>query len=656
MISRFSLSVIIFLFSLSSFAQIYDPVDWAFSYEKTGDETYDLIFTATIEEKSHLYSMNIPDGGPIPTSFTFSESDDYVLSGETREMDEGEIVWDQAFEMEIKYFSDVAEFRQTISSASDNFSVSGYVTYMACDDERCSPPQDVEFTINITEQEKEEVVSTAGGSGLPGDSGERRGLTGLLLISFALGIAAILTPCVFPMIPMTVAFFSQGSENRARSFIKALIFALSIVLIYSSLGIIVSLTSAGAGFASTLSTHWIPNILFFTLFVVFAASFFGAYEIVLPNRWVSGADSKVDRGGLLAAFFLGLTTVLVSFACTGPIVGALLVEAASGDVLRPTVGMFGFGLGFAIPFFLFALFPSVMSKLPKSGGWLNAVKVVLGFIMLAFSMKFLSTIDTVYGLKILTRDVYLAIWIVLFFLLGLYLMGKIRFAHDNELKHIGLFRFFLIIAVFSFAVYLVPGMFGAPLKGISGLLPPKSSASFDLTESKAVAPAVSAAEFTGVRGELCQEPKYADKFELPYGLQGYFDLEQGLACAREKNLPVLIDFKGHACSNCKEMEAKVWSDPEVLRRLQNNFVIVALYCDDRTRLPESEWITSSVDGKVKKTIGQINTNYEIEMFGTNTQPLYAITDADGNSLVDPVGFNLDIQEYIEWLDEAYQKF
>ncbi|MGM0666325.1 MAG: protein-disulfide reductase DsbD family protein, partial [Bacteroidota bacterium] len=454
MISRFSLSTIFFLISLSSFTQIYDPVDWVFSYEKTGDETYDLIFTATIEEKSHLYSMHLPEGGPIPTSFTFNESEDYELTGETREMDEGEIVWDQAFEMEIKYFSDVAEFRQTISSASDNFIVSGYVTYMACDDERCSPPQDVEFTINISGQEKAEVVSAAADDALPGDADERRGLMGLLLVSIALGIAAILTPCVFPMIPMTVAFFSQGSENRAKLFIKALIFALSIVLIYSSLGIIVSLTSAGAGFASTLSTHWIPNILFFTLFVVFAASFFGAYEIVLPNRWVSSADSKVDGGGMLAAFFLGLTTVLVSFACTGPIVGALLVEAASGDVLRPTVGMFGFGLGFAIPFFLFALFPSVMSKLPKSGGWLNAVKVTLGFIMLAFSLKFLSTIDTVYGLKIISRDVYLAIWIVLFFLLGLYLMGKIRFAHDSELKHIGLFRFFLIIAVFSFAVYL----------------------------------------------------------------------------------------------------------------------------------------------------------------------------------------------------------
>jgi len=653
MINKIILVFSLIFISLVSFSQIYDPVEWSFSYEKTGDETYDLVFTATIEDKSHLYSMHLPEGGPIPTSITFEDSEDYELVGETREINEGEIVFDQAFEMEIKYFSGEAEFRQTINSALDNFNVKGYVTYMACDDERCSPPQDEEFNIGISQEESAVVVSDAADMDI---NPERRGLIGLLLVSFVLGIAAILTPCVFPMIPMTVAFFSQGSDNRAKSFIKALIFALSIVLIYSSIGIIVSLTSAGAGFANTLSTHWIPNILFFTLFIVFAASFFGAYEIILPNKWVSSADSRVDRGGMIAAFFLGLTTVLVSFACTGPIVGALLVEAASGDVLRPTVGMFGFGLGFAIPFFLFALFPSVMSKMPKSGGWLNAVKVTLGFIMLAFSMKFLSTIDTVYGLKILNRDIYLAIWIVLFFLLGLYLMGKIRFAHDNELKHIGIFRFFVIIVVFSFAVYLIPGMFGAPLKGISGLLPPKSTASFDLGEKRSQVGISPVTEFPSVTINECSEPKYNDKFELPYGLTGYFDLEQGMACAKERNLPVFIDFKGHACSNCKEMEAKVWSDPEVLRRLGNNFVIIALYCDDRTKLPESEWITSSVDGKVKKTIGQVNANHEIEMFGTNTQPLYAIIDADGNQLVDPMGFNLNVSEFTEWLDEAYQKF
>ena len=659
MIKKISLLTGLLLLSLVSLSQIYDPVSWSFSYEKTNENEYDLIFTASIEENSHLYSMNIPAGGPIPTSFTFEESDAYELSGDVREMQEGEIVFDQAFEMEIKYFSGEAEFRQAVRSAGDQFTVEGFITYMACDDERCSPPQDEEFRITVSE----DGTATAGIETIesiessPATDTEKSGLTGLLFFSFLLGMAAILTPCVFPMIPMTVAFFTQGSESRGRSFVKALIFALSIVVIYSLLGIIVSATSAGAGFANTLSTHWIPNILFFTLFIVFAASFFGAYEIILPNKWVSSADSKVDKGGLLAAFFLGLTTVLVSFACTGPIVGALLVEAASGDVLRPTVGMFGFGLGFALPFFLFALFPSVMSRLPKSGGWLNSVKVVLGFIMLAFSMKFLSTIDAVYGLGILGRDIYLAIWITIFFLLGLYLMGKIKFAHDSELRHIGIFRLLIIIAVFSFTVYLIPGLFGAPLNAISGLLPSRSTASFNLLESKAQsALTVAAADYEGSESEICAEPKYADKFELPYGLTGYFDLQQGLACAKEKNMPVFIDFKGHACSNCKEMEAKVWSDPEVLKRLRDNFVIIALYCDDRTKLPESEWIISDIDGKTKKTIGQVNTNHEIEMFGTNTQPLYAITDHEGNPLVEPMGHNLDVQEYIDWLDEGYRNF
>ena len=653
MIKKLTFSLGFLLLTIISFSQIYDPVTWEFSWENKGEGEYDIIFIATVEDKSHLYGMDIPEGGPIPTTFTFNESPDYELVGNTREMDEGEIVFDQAFEMEIKYFSGEVEFRQTVRSGADRFNVIGYVTYMACDDERCSPPQDEEFNLSISSGESSELAGDAESGAVDPD---RRGLIGLLFVSMLLGIAAIVTPCVFPMIPMTVAFFSQGTENRGKSFFKALIFALSIVLIYSSLGIIVSLTSAGAGFANTLSTHWIPNILFFALFIVFAASFFGAYEIILPNKWVSSADSRVDRGGMLAAFFLGLTTVLVSFACTGPIVGALLVEAASGHVLRPTVGMFGFGLGFAVPFFLFALFPSVMSKLPKSGGWLNSVKVVLGFIMVAFSMKFLSTIDSVYGLDILTRDVYLSIWIVLFILLGLYLMGKIKFAHDSDLQHIGIFRFLLIIISFSFAVYMVPGLFGAPLKGISGLLPPQSSSRFDLTESMVQpSPGPSAGLPVFMQGP-CTEPKYADKFELPYNLTGYFELEQGLACAKEKNMPVFIDFKGHACSNCKEMEAKVWSDPRVLERLRNNFVIIALYCDDRTRLPENEWIISSVDGKEKKTIGKINTDHEIRMFGTNTQPLYAITDHEGNPLVEPMAFNLDVEEYIDWLDRGIQNF
>jgi len=472
------------------------------------------------------------------------------------------------------------------------------------------------------------------------------------------GFAGILTPCVFPMIPMTVAFFSRDSENRRKSVLKALVFGISIILIYSSLGIIVSLTSAGAGFANTLSTHWIPNILFFALFVIFAVSFFGAFEIVLPNKWVTGADSRVDKGGILSSFFMGLTTVIVSFSCTGPIVGALLVEAASGDVLRPTVGMFGFGLAFALPFTLFALFPSILSKMPKSGSWLNSIKVVLGFIMLAFSMKFLSTVDSVYSFKLISRDLYLAIWIVLFTLLGLYLMGKIKFHNDTDLPYIGTLRLFLIIAVFSFVVYLTTGLAGAPLKGLSSMLPPQGTSWFSsrqvlLPET----PASSSFSFgNATTGSLCSEPKHADIFDMPLGLTGYFDYEQGLACAREKGKPVFIDFKGHACANCKIMEAKVWSDPEVLRRLRDNFVIIALYVDDRTQLPENEWFVSTVDGKQKKTIGKQNEDLEISKFKTNALPLYVIADHDGNPVNKPMPTNLNVEEYKKWLDEGVEIF
>ncbi|MCK7537363.1 MAG: thioredoxin family protein [Marinilabiliales bacterium] len=484
----------------------------------------------------------------------------------------------------------------------------------------------------------------------------KKGFLKFFLLSMLAGFAGVLTPCVFPMIPMTVAFFSQGSDKKGSAIGKAMIFGLTIILLYSSLGIIVSLTSAGAGFANTLSTHWIPNLLFFALFLVFAASFFGAFEIVMPAKWVSSSDSKVDRGGAVAAFFLGLTTVLVSFSCTGPIVGALLVEAASGDVLRPTIGMFGFGLAFALPFTLFALFPSWMNKMPKSGGWLNSVKVVLGFIMLAFSLKFASVVDTVYGLGILSRDIYLAIWIVLFFLMGLYLMGKIKFSHDSDVPHIGVFRLVLIIASFTFAVYLVPGLFGAPLTRISALLPPRETSGFNLLKAISENRGGGAVVTTTGGSAICGTPKYSDFLHFEYGLEGYFDLEEALACAKELNKPVLIDFKGHACANCKEMDARVWSDPEVQRRIRENFVLVGLYVDDRTKLPDNEVFVSKVDGKEKKTMGKKNEDIEISMFNTNTLPLYAIVDPSGTPLIETRGTDFDIQAYIDWLDRGAEAF
>jgi thiol:disulfide interchange protein len=364
------ISFLIIAYRASS--QVYDPVKWNFSYVSTGAHQFELVFTATIEEHWHIYAMDLPDGGPIPTSFSYDTVPAFRLEGKTFEVTRPEEVMDEAFGFKIKTYSGKADFRQKIEAAAPSFTVRGTVNFMACNNATCSPPKDVEFEINITDKDAGPAAVTSAGPGGINDSGIGRGLLRFFLISLLAGFAGVLTPCVFPMIPMTVAFFSQGSENRRKSVIKAIIFGLSIVLIYSSIGIIVSLTSAGAGFANTLSTHWLPNTIFFALFVIFAVSFFGAFEIVLPNRWVSGADSRVDRGGLMASFFMGLTTVIVSFSCTGPIVGALLVEAASGDVLRPTLGMLGFGFAFALPFTIFALFPSVMSHLPKSGGWLSA--------------------------------------------------------------------------------------------------------------------------------------------------------------------------------------------------------------------------------------------------------------------------------------------
>ena len=656
---KFTLFISFIFFTLVTWAQIYDPVTWEFSYEKKVDRQYELVFVASIDKGSHIYSMDIPDGGPIPTSFRFDSLPGFKLIGKSYEVTKPVEMQDEAFGFKIKTFSTKAEFRQKIAAVESSFDVTGSVNFMACNNTTCSPPKDVDFSIKISDQAGGKIASASSGSGI--DSAVPTSTSGFLkffIISLLAGFAGVLTPCVFPMIPMTVAFFSQGSKNRGKSVFKALIFGISIVLIYSSLGIIVSLTSAGAGFANAISTHWIPNVLFFLLFIVFAVSFFGAFEIVLPNKWVTGADSRVDKGGILAAFFMGLTTVIVSFSCTGPIVGALLVEAASGDVLRPTIGMVGFGVAFALPFTVFALFPSIMNRIPKSGGWLNSIKVVLGFIMLAFSMKFLMTIDSVYSLGILSRDVFLAIWIVLFSLLGLYLMGKIRFSHDSDIKYIGAFRLFLIIVVFSFVIYLIPGLFGSPLKGwLSSFLPSQESSGFNFSEafSNSRTKTDNTVQFPNT-SLMCSEPKYYDIFKMPLGLKGYYDYKQGLACAKELDKPVLLDFKGHACANCKLMEARVWSDPEVLKMLKDEFVIISLYVDDRTQLPENEWIVSTLDGKQKKTIGKINEELEISKFKTNALPLYVIVDHEGNSLNKPMPTNLNVEEYKKWLDEGVVAF
>ena len=669
----FAIAGLALLMIINGHAQIADPVKWTFSHEKSGEMEAELVFKATIDMPWHLYSAYLPDGGPIATKPYYNESDVYSLVDGIVEVTKPKVKFDEGFKMELGTISGRAELRQKVKfNNPGTHTITGEIEFQVCDDATCLPPKYVEFSFTVTagettetesapslsgliqqESGDEEAVveegtsaSTASIAGVPAME-EEKSLWRFFWLAFGLGLLALLTPCVFPMIPMTVSFFMQGGDNKARGFFRGLVFGLSIVAIYTSLGVIVSISNVGPNAANALSTHWIPNLIFFALFVIFAFSFFGMFELVLPSSWVNKADSRADKGGFGGAFFMALTTVLVSFSCTGPIVGALLVEAAGGLALKPILGMFGFALAFAIPFTLFAIFPSWLKGLPKSGGWLNAVKVVLGFIVLAFSMKFLLALDP--ANKILTRELYLAIWIVLFFMLGMYFLGKIKFAHDSDLSHVTVPRLLLSVASFTFVVYLFLGLFGYELKTVAPLLPPKSPNGLDLTQ-KVVYTAGPASATANVEG--CTPVKYADMFHMPLGLNGFYDLEEGLACAKASGKPVLIDFKGHFCSNCKKMEAAVWSDQDVLSTLRNDFVIVALYTDDRTKLPEEEWYTSEVDGKVKKTIGQQNIDFEIENFQTNTIPLYVIMDAEGNVIGQPKGTDLDVGSYLGWLRSA----
>ncbi|MDE7305349.1 MAG: thioredoxin family protein, partial [Alistipes sp.] len=467
--------------------------------------------------------------------------------------------------------------------------------------------------------------------------------------------AALLTPCVFPMVPMTVSYFLKGEGGPAMGRLRAALYGLFIVALYTlPIAAIILITRAAGGEAVTadifnwLATHWLPNIVFFLVFMLFAASFFGAFEITMPSWMVNKADAKADTKGLGGIFFLALTLVLVSFSCTGPIVGSVLIKSTAGEFWTPIITMLAFSVAFALPFTLFALFPSVLKKLPKSGGWLNSVKVVIGFVELALGFKFLSVADQTYHWGLLDREIYLAIWIVVFSLLGLYLLGKLRFAHDSDLPYIGVGRLALAIAVFSFVVYMIPGMWGAPLKGLSGYLPPLTTQDFAMNSPSTAAP----------QGETAmpQNRKYADFLHLPHGLEGFFDLPEAEAYAARIGKPLFIDFTGHGCVNCREMESRVWSDPEVLEILRDDYVICALYSDDKKQLPESDWVTTD-GGKVLKSLGKINSYYARKTYGVNAQPYYILQGRDGKVLVPPRGYDLDVAGFVAFLKsglEAYE--
>jgi len=648
---------------------ILQPVKWSFDKEQVNSNEFDLIFKAQIDDSWYMYGVGIPEKGPRPVSFIFNPAANYHLI-DGLNIPKPVEKYDSLEKMVLPTYKKEATFVQRIRiNSSTPFKVTGELEFCACNDRSCLPPDYIEFSFDLpagqTQTTIDEKNLSATGTNLNSGDGNSKetskearndnSLWSFFFLALGIGFVGLLTPCVYPMIPMTVTFFMNASQNKLKAKSQAVFFGLSIIFIYTVIGILVSVIF-GADTIKQVSEHWVTNIIFFLLFAVFAASFFGMFEMVLPSWLTSKSDAQADKGGYIGAFFMALTLVLVSFSCTAPFVGGILVEAASGEVLKPTVGMFGFSLAFGIVFTLLALFPAWLNKMPKSGGWLNSVKVVLAFLILFIGMKYLNVPNQALGWGI-TREVFIAVWIVLFTLLGFYLLGKIKFSHDSPVDHVSVPRLAFVIAAFAFAIYLVPGLFGAPLKAVSGYLPSESAWDLDdiIRENTRNISVVSSGNVSAT-ANLCDEPKYNDLFELPHGLKGYFDYEQGLACARQLNKPVFLDIKGHACTNCKVMEKNVWSDPDVLKRLQNDFVIVALYVDDNYELPENEWVTSTFDGKVKKTIGRKNTDFQITRFGVNAQPYYIVLDQNGNALTDGVGFMPDVDDYISFLDNGINAF
>ncbi len=463
------------------------------------------------------------------------------------------------------------------------------------------------------------------------------------------GFAAIFMPCIFPLLPMTISFFTKQSGTRAKGIRNALIYGVSIIVIYVALGLLITVIF-GADALNDLSTNGIFNFAFFLLLVVFAASFFGAFEIMLPTSWANKMDAKADQGGLIGIFFMAATLALVSFSCTGPIIGTLLVQAASmGELLGPAIGMFGFALALALPFTLFSLFPSWMTSLPKSGSWLNSVKVTLGFLELALALKFLSNVDLAYHWQWFDREVFLVLWVIIFGMMGFYLLGKLRFSHDSELTSISVPRLFLSIISLAFALYLIPGLWGAPLQSVSAFLPPQQTQDFDLyTRSLGAYPVA--------ESESATPRKYGDIFEAPLGLNAFFDYEEGMAYAKKVNKPVMIDFTGHACVNCRKMEASVWPKPDVLKRLRNDYVLIQLYVDDKTELPTTEQRVSSYSGKTIRTVGNQWSDLQASQFNTNSQPYYVLLDNNGKELATPQGANYEPENFVKFLDSGLKAY
>jgi thiol:disulfide interchange protein DsbD len=660
----------LFLFLLitpfSFFAQVQEPVKWKYSIGKSSE----IIFTTSIEPGWHLYDMNLPPGGPNPTAFIFENLTGVELLGKVTTLAGINTAFDDLFGMNISWYEGNPSFTQKLKIIDPEiFNIQGYIDYMTCNDEYCIPCKE-EFSFSkkdlpvspVHVERKETVAAVAGTKPnsqqpvdelladsappkmepvLPGKSpdwwkpvieelqnygkGETaKDKTGLaiFLLCFGGGLLALLTPCVWPIIPMTVSFFLKRSKsNRKQAITDAVIYGLSIVVIYLALGLLIT-ALFGASALNELSTNAVFNLIFFALLVLFAVSFFGAFELTLPSSWTNKIDNKAETTtGFISIFFMAFTLVLVSFSCTGPIIGGLLVQAAGmGSITGPAIGMFGFGLALAIPFAFFAVFPSLLQNLPKSGGWLNSVKVVLGFLELALALKFLSVADLAYGWRILDREVFLVLWIIIFALLGFYLLGKIKLAHDNDLKYLPVSRLFLAIVSFAFTVYMIPGLWGAPLKAISAFSPPLYTQDFNL-----------------YNGEV--HPKF-------------YDYDEGMEYAAKQGKPVLVDFTGFGCVNCREMEASVWSDPRVKGIIDNDYVLISLYVDDKTKLPETVEIKEYGKTTKLRTVGDKWSYLQRHKFGANAQPYYVLLNNQGLPVAPWRAYNKDVAEYIRFLQEG----
>ena len=672
--------------SAVSFSQIHNPVKWSTSVVAVSESKYDLVVQASIESGWHLYSQNVPENGPIPTSFTFPKNPAYELVGKVSE-ETGKTVNDPIFNMKIKFFENKATFKQRINVLSKKaFKITGEVEFMVCDDANCLPPTYVDLNFNIPETatvvNKEEVKieketevltteKTANDSlvkdevaidstsktevktdkvvgGEPNKKSTDRSLLAIFIIAFFSGFAALLTPCVFPMIPMTVSFFTKQSKTRAKGIKNAIIYGLSIVIIYVLLGSIVSAVF-GADALNALSTNVWFNVIFFLLLIVFAVSFLGAFEIMLPNSWANKVDTKADKGGLIGIFFMALALAIVSFSCTGPIVGTLLVQAAAGgNQVGPIVGMLGFSLALAIPFALFAAFPGWLNSLPKSGGWLNTVKVVLGFLELALAFKFLSNADLVLQLHFLEREVFLAIWIAIFGALSFYLFGKIQLPHDSPLTHISVGRLSLGLLTLTFTIYMIPGLWGAPLNLISAFPPPQhySESPYGVGSSQG-----------GTATSATPEIPEGAHLMAPHNIIAFNDYDLGMAYAKKVNKPVMLDFTGYACVNCRKMEQQVWPKEQIMSILKNEVVLISLYVDDKRPLPAGEEIESKLrPGKKLKYVGQKWSEFQTIKYKANAQPFYVLVDNEGENLLDPVGYTPDAEEYHNWLKAGVANF